>query len=315
MHTPSARTARTPLPVRIEPSAAEVDPQRYRRRRTRIERGLAWLVPALLISFWQLAAEAGWIDLRLFPSPWRIVESGRDLIESGQLQDELLLSTRRILIGFALGVTSGAIAGFLLGSSRLARAAFEPTLNALYTVPKLALLPLLLLIFGIGEQPKLILIAMTVFFFMWISVMEAVSSISEGYREAALSFRAGPWLRFSQVVFPAVLPQLFVAMRVSAGVSVLVLVGAEFVQGGNGIGYLIWNSWSLFLADRMYVGIVVVALMGVIFSMIIQAVGRFLTPWEGAGRRRRRRRRTPSYRLTTARAVVDAPTVVKGSGA
>jgi ABC-type nitrate/sulfonate/bicarbonate transport system permease component len=91
------------------------------------------------------------------------------------------------------------------------------------------------------------------------------------------------------VIVPAVLAQLFVAMRVSAGVSVLVLVGAEFVQGGDGIGYLIWNSWSLFLADRMYVGIVVVALMGVVFSMIIQAVGRFVTPWEGAGRKRRRR--------------------------
>jgi NitT/TauT family transport system permease protein/sulfonate transport system permease protein len=155
---------------------------------------------------------------------------------------------------------------------------------------------------------------MTVFFFLWSSVMEALASVSEGYREAAVSFRAGPWRRFCHVIFPAVLPQLFVAMRVSAGVSVLVLVGAEFVQGGNGLGYLIWNSWSLFLADRMYVGIVVVALMGVVFSMIIQAVGRLLTPWEAKGRRRRRRG-VAVRDLGSARSVVETPTVLEGRGA
>jgi ABC-type nitrate/sulfonate/bicarbonate transport system permease component len=189
-------------------------------------------------------------------------------------------------------VLSGGVVGFLLGSSRLARAAFEPTLNALYTVPKLALLPLLLLIFGIGEEPKIILIAMTVFFFMWISTMEAVATLSEGYGEAARSFRAGWWTRFRHVTFPAVLPQIFVAMRVSAGVAVLVLVGAEFVQGGNGIGYLIWNSWSLFLADRMYVGITVVALMGVVFSAVIAAVGRAVMPWNSQSRARKRKDRS-----------------------
>jgi sulfonate transport system permease protein len=265
--------------LRFTPTAAERDPNAYFRKRRTAEIVLAVSVPTALILLWQLAASRGWIDTRFFPAPWTIVRTAEELIRSGELQHDVLASMRRVALGFVLGVVTGTVAGLSLGMSRWLRVALEPLLDALYTVPKLALLPLLLMIFGVGDTPKVMLIGITVFFFMWIASMAAVMTVATGYREAIRSLGAGWWSEFWHVLFPASLPQIFVAMRVSAGVSVLVLVGAEFVQGNDGVGHLIWFSWSLFIARRMYVGIVVVALLGLLFAMVIQAIARRVVPW------------------------------------
>ncbi len=263
----------------IAPGAAERNPGKYVARRRLVERVLAWTVPAVLLGAWQVSAMMDMIDVRFFPAPTTIVASSIDLIESGRLQDEIWRSTKRIMIGFFLGVLSGVTAGLLLGVFRTLRAALEPTLMALYTVPKLALLPLLLLIFGLGDTPKVIVVSITVFFFMWINVMESIISTPKGYVEAMQSFDANRWTMFRYVYLPHSLPNIFVSMRLCAGIAILVMVGIEFVQGGDGIGFLIWNSWSLFIAKQMYVGIVTVALMGLVFSIIVKAIGRRVVPW------------------------------------
>jgi ABC-type nitrate/sulfonate/bicarbonate transport system permease component len=264
---------------RFEPGRPERDPARYVRRRRWLEIGLAWAVPILLITMWQVAANNRWIDVRFFPGPKAIVDASRDLISSGTLFDAMWASTKRILGGYAIGVVTGVAAGLILGVSGLIRAALEPTLMTLYVVPKIAILPLLLLIFGLGDKPKIISVAITVFFFMWIQTMEAVIATNNGYKEAMRSFDANAWQMFRYVYLPSSLPQIFVAARLCAGISVLVMVSVEFVQGDDGVGYLIWNSWSLFLATRMYVGIVAVSLMGLVFSMIVKGIGRRVLPW------------------------------------
>lgn len=263
----------------IAPGAAERDPGRYLAKRRLVEQILAWLVPAVLLAAWQVAAMADMIDVRFFPAPTTILDSSIDLIKSGRLQSEIWVSTKRIMLGFVLGVLSGVVAGLLLGVFRTLRAALEPTLMALYTVPKLALLPLLLLIFGLGDTPKVFIVAISVFFFMWINVMESIISTPKGYVEAMQSFEASRWAMFRYVYLPHALPNMFVSMRLCAGIAILVMVGIEFVQGGDGIGFLIWNSWSLFIAKQMYVGIVTVALMGLAFSIIVKAIGRRVVPW------------------------------------
>ena len=264
---------------RITPGPAERNPRRYIVRRQRLERTLAWLVPIALVGVWQIAASSDWVDVRFFPSPWSIVQASRELIDKGLLQDAVWTSTKRVLIGFAFGVVSGIVAGLLLGVSRTVRSALEPTLMALYVVPKLAVLPLLLLVFGLGEQPKIILVAVSVFFLMWIQTMESIIATPNGYREALDSFGGSRWQMFRYVYLPAALPQIFVTMRLCTGVSILVMVGVEFVHGDDGIGFLIWNSWSLFLAKRMYVGIVAVSVMGLVFAGLVKVIGRRLLPW------------------------------------
>lgn len=261
------------------PTREEVDPLRFRRRRRRIDRLLGIGLPVVLMALWQVCSDLGWFDSRFFPPPSRIWTAGVDLVDSGRLQHDLWVSSRRVLLGFALGSITGVAAAVALQASRLVRAAVEPLTYALWTVPKLALLPMLLLIFGIGETPIVILIVINCFFLVFIPTLAAMTSIPPAYREVAESFRASRWQMFRHVVFPCALPHIFVALRLTAGASILVLVAVEFVQSQEGLGYLIWNSWSLFLADRMYVGIVVVAVAGALFTMLVAAVGRRLTRW------------------------------------
>ncbi len=267
-----ARVVRTP-------GKEELDPALYRRRRRRLETTLATTVPIVLLGMWQVAATNEWIDPRFFPAPSSIWTSARGLLESGDLWEDMTVSYRRVFLGFSLGCSTGVLVGVLLGMFRLLRAALEPLVYALWTVPKLALLPLLLLIFGIGEMPIIILIAINCFFLLMIPTLAAIVGVDDAYLEAAESFEATRLELLRHVLLPAAIPQIFVALRLAAGASILVLVAAEFVQGNTGLGHLIWNSWSLFLADRMYVGIVVVAVSGALFTMFIGLVGRKIAPW------------------------------------
>jgi ABC-type nitrate/sulfonate/bicarbonate transport system permease component len=272
----------TPTVLRRRPGLAELQPARYQRRRRLIDTALAWGVPIVLIGLWELGADRGLFRVQFFPAPSAIVAEGVSLVKSGELQSNLAISLERVAIGLALGVAAGAIVGLVMGMSHLVRAALDPLLSALYTVPKLALLPVFLLIFGLGEVPIDLSIAVSVFFFMWISTMEAILAVGEGYREVASSFGATRWQMFRHVLLPATLPGMMVALQLSAGVSVLVMVGVEFVMGSDGIGNMIWLSWSLFLATKMYVGIVVVAVLGLVMIRLVRLLTRFVVPWASA---------------------------------
>jgi NitT/TauT family transport system permease protein/sulfonate transport system permease protein len=265
--------------VRREASASPEQATARRRRRRLIELALGIGAPVVLIGLWQVTAASGAMNPLFFPPPSKVWSAALTLVESGELFHHLWVSLVRVLIGCAMGVVSGVAAGVLLGTSRWVRATLEPLLSALYTVPKLAVFPLLLLIFGLSESALNVAIGMTVFFFMWVSTMTAFLAVSAGHREVAQSFNAGPWQTFRHVLLPAALPQMFVGLRLSVGVAVLMMVGVEFSQAGEGIGYLIWYSWTLFQAPKMYVGIVAVALMGLLLSTIVKWVSVLVLPW------------------------------------
>ena len=250
---------------------------------------LGLLVPALLLVAWEIGAAAGALDLRYMPRPTQIVATGAKLLASGFLADSIFATVRRLLLGSAIGISAGVVAGFALGLSAALRTLLEPLLNALYTVPKLAILPLLLLVFGVGEIPLIALVAITVFFYMWLATMQAVTTLDPTYHDAATVFGVTPLQRLRHVVLPGVLPQLFANMRIAFGVGVLVVVGAEFVNASEGLGAMVWQSWSVFLTDRMYVGITVISLLGVGGMWVVQAIGEVMTPWTPAARAHPRR--------------------------
>ena len=269
---------------RVVPSAAEIDPVAHARHTHRVNLFLGWLTPTILIAVWQVSASIGWLDTRFFPSPTTIVRTATEMVGNGSLQQDVWISSQRIILGLLLGCAVGVVAGLFMGTQRLLRALFEPVLNAVYTVPKLALLPMLLLIFGLGELPKIFLVALGTFFLMWITTLEAVVALPPEYSEAAASFSATPWQQFVHVIVPGVLTNLFVGLRLATGNAVLVLVGVEFVQSRDGIGYRIWHSWSLFAADQMYVGIVAVAVLGLLFQIVVMLLHRVLVPWSALDR-------------------------------
>ncbi|MEU9110854.1 ABC transporter permease [Streptomyces sp. NPDC048483] len=275
-------TPRAAAPDRLlvrRPGPQELRPERTQRRRRTLERSLAVAVPLALVLLWQLAASQSWIDARVYPAPSTILADGRHRALAGELWPDVRATLQRVLAGYAIGTVAGYLLGLLMGSLSLVRAALEPLLDALYVVPKLALLPVFLNMFGLGEGPQVALVAATVFFFVWISTMAAVLAVPAGHRDAGQVFGASPWQMFRHVLLPASLPAVLVGARIAAGVAVLVIVASEQIAATDGLGHLIFDSRALFQNDVMFVGIVCVAVLGVLFSELVRLAGRFLTPW------------------------------------
>lgn len=273
-------TATDPALVVRVPGQQEADPRRYRNRRRRIEVGLGILIPVLLFVGWEWGSKAGALDPRFFPAPTDLWSTAVRLFRDGTMGHEIVTSFRRVFEGYFMGIAAALILGVLIGSSHVARAALQPVIYAFWAIPKLALLPLLLLFFGLNEFPIIVLIAIECFFLVLIPTIAAVSTVPEAYREAAMSFNVNPLQMLRYVLVPGALPQMMVALRLAAGASVLVMVAAEYIDGKNGLGFFIFNSWQLFEPKQMYVGIIVVAILGTIWTLIVQAVGRYLTRWQ-----------------------------------
>lgn len=271
--------------VREPPRPREAQ-RRHERRQRGANRALAVAVPVGLLLLWEVAARQGWIDARTFPAPTTILQEAARLAESGRLQEHVGATIYRIAVGYPIGAVIGAVLGIVMGSSARLKAALEPTLNGLYVVPKITLLPIFLSILGFGEAPKIALIATTVFFFVWVGTMEAVVTIPRGYMEAAQSLELSRFAKLRHVIIPAALPNIFVALRVGMAISVLVIVAAEFVVGDTGLGYLIFNSRALFIHGWMYAGIALVAVLGVTLAAVVSGIGRLATPWMAADRER-----------------------------
>lgn len=267
------------------PTPAERDPVGHARRRAVLETTLAVLVPVGLIALWEWQP---WLADNLLVPPSDIIRHFDNAFADapgGHMWIDVRASLKRVLWGYLWGCIFGLLFGYVLGLSRLIRKALDPLLVALYMVPKLALIGVFLVILGFDDKPLIVVIAVTVFFFVYMQTVAAVRSVSGSYREAAESLGAGRWQLFRHVVLPASLPQVFVGLRISAGVAVLTVIGAEFAYppGQKGLGYRINLGRSTFDPPPMYVAIVVTSIIGVIFTWVVTLAGRALTRWARQG--------------------------------
>ena len=280
--------ATSPVTVVVEPRATDRDPEKYSRRLSRQNMILAIMTPIVLLALWELSARLGFVDTRFFPAPSSIGRTGLELLRNGMLLESLAVTLRTLLIGLVAGNLIGTVMGIMMGLVRPLRAALDPLLSGLYTVPKLAILPLLLLLLGLGETPRIIVVAIGSFFIAWITMIEATLGIAHGYLETAESLNLSRAQRLRLVIFPAVLPDYFVGLRIAVGNAVLLIVGVEFVLGGSGIGSLIWNSWQIFATERMYAGIVCVGLLGYVLTKVVKIIAKAAVPWSPKSTSRRR---------------------------
>lgn len=274
--------------VVVEPRESDKNPNIESRRIQRQNRILAAATPIFLVLLWETVARFALIDTRFFPAPSSIAKTGWELIQNGMLLESLAVTLRTLMIGLIIGNVLGTVIGILMGLIRILRAALDPLLSGLYTIPKLAILPLLLLMFGLGEQPRIIVVAIGSFFIAWITAIEATLGIPHGYLETAESLNLTRWQRLRMVILPAVLPEYFVGLRITVGNAVLLIVGVEFVMGGAGIGSMIWNSWQIFATERMYAGIICVALLGYVLTKIVKLLATWALPWSPKVTSRRR---------------------------
>jgi NitT/TauT family transport system permease protein len=235
--------------------------------------------PLFLLLLWEGLVRVNWLDARFFPPPSTVFVVMGGMISSGELWQHLQISLWRVLAGFVVGALPAVILGLLMGWFRPLYAFFDPLIAALYPVPKIALLPLFLIWFGLGEITKIVTVAVAVFFVVLITTVNGARLVEPVLIEAAQSYGARGWRLFSKVILPATLPAIFTGLRLGLGIALLVIVGAEFVASNKGIGYLIWISWSTLAVTKMYVGLVIIALLGLLSTSGLERLRRWLMPW------------------------------------
>ncbi len=243
------------------------------------ERIVSILSPVVLLAVWQVLSFFGVIDRRFMPSPFSIGETAYEMILSGELAMHLEASLIRIGSGFVIGSAIGIILGMLMGLSRWLRAAIDPIVAAIYPIPKISLLPLVMIYLGLGEASKIFIIAFAVVFIVLLNTMAGVLSLDRIYFDVAQNYRARPWKLFTRVVIPGALPFIFVGLRLAIGVALILIVASEFVASRSGIGYLIWTSFEVMRIENMFVGIIIITLLGIVTTFLLKEAERRLLPW------------------------------------
>jgi ABC-type nitrate/sulfonate/bicarbonate transport system permease component len=249
-------------------------------RRRRREQAVNLLMPILLLGAWEAVARLELIDPRFFSAPSQVVGALGDLQASGDLWLHAGASLRRVLIGFLAGGVAGVLMGMAVGLSWLVRSALRPLVAATYPVPKVALLPVLLLVFGLGDTAIVVLVGIAVFYQVLINTAAGVANIPTIYFDVAKTFEAGRWRYLRTVALPGALPVIFAAVRLAWGMALIVVVAAEFTSANEGLGQLIIRSWQVFSVERMFAGLVVTGVIGWVSFLLIDWAERLLIPWK-----------------------------------
>jgi NitT/TauT family transport system permease protein len=202
------------------------------------------------------------------------------LIESGELAVNTGVTLMRVLAGYVIGAVPAIVVGLLMAMFRPVRIFFDPLIAALFPIPKIALMPLLLLALGFGDASKIALVAIAVFFPVTVNTYVGAANIEKIYWDVAKNYGASQTVLFTRVVFFGALPMIFAGLRIALAVSFIVLVAAEFVATKSGLGYMIWNSWELLQVDIMFVGIVTIGVLGLLSSALFQELERKVIPWK-----------------------------------
>jgi len=292
--------------------AADAFGRRLTLRRLRgYHRALAFLFPLLALASWELLARSEILNPRWFPPPttiaralwdltvnvdgfsglsllgrpWllprRVLDSGWAGVRATFAESHLWSTLARVLFGFALGSVPGVVVGMAMGLNKTVRAMLDATMSAVYVVPKIAIFPLLMLVFAdpFGEGPKVSVVGISAFFLVALSTMAGVQGLEPVLLDAGKNFGAGRWQMFRHVVLPGAMPIIFNGLRLALGTSLIVIVAVEFVRSRTGVGYLVYYHWQVLSIPKMYASLLVIMGLGVALTAILQAVERRVMPW------------------------------------
>jgi NitT/TauT family transport system permease protein len=238
-----------------------------------------WIALALAIALWQLAGSLALVNSIFLPTPLAIVRALAQLALSGVLWQHLAYSIMRIGTGWLLGTVAGIAVGFAIGLSTLARAVGITFVSALFPIPKIALLPLLILWLGIGEEPKIATIALGVFFSTAISVYSGVDAVPRNLIRMAQSFNVPFSSIIRRVIWPGALPSILAGFRISASVALMLVVSAEMIGAESGIGAFVLQAGNLMQTDQLLAGVVILSLFGLAVGWLINALETRLLHW------------------------------------
>jgi NitT/TauT family transport system permease protein len=240
---------------------------------------LSTVSPVTFLALWEGASRLGWLNPLFFPAPTIIVSAMGQMIGSGELWRHLGISLQRVGYGFVLGAMPAVVLGLAAGWSGKIRIIVEPLVSATLPIPKLVILPIIMLIFGIGEASKIVIVAVGAFYPALINSAAGVMGIRPVYFEVARNFGATRWQKFWRLIVPGSLPMVFVGLRLAFGMALLMVVASEFVSARTGIGALIWLSWETLRTEKLYAGISAWAIVGIVSSAVLMSLQRVLIRW------------------------------------
>ncbi len=241
-----------------------------------------WIVPGLLVVVWQIAATAGALPETVLPRPTAVLAAGWQLTLSGELPKHVAVSFLRASAGLAVGGGIGFALGLANGLWRASERLTDSTLQMVRNIPHLALIPLVILWFGIGEGAKLFLVALGVFFPIYINTLHGIRGVDPQLIEMGRAYAMTPAALFRRVILPGALPSIFVGLRFGLGVMWLTLIVAETIAAQSGIGYMAMQAREFMQTDVVVLAILVYALLGKLADVVARALERLCLQWHPA---------------------------------
>lgn len=242
---------------------------------------LGIISPVGLLLLWEICARLHLIDTRFFPAPSAILSFGYTMLVSGELLGHTAITLQRMFWGALIGGIPALVLGVIMGLSRPIRALIDPLVAATYPIPKSAILPLALLIFGLGEGSKIFMVAIGVFFPVLINSAAGVLEINKIYLDVGHNFKASRSQIFRTIALPGALPMIMTGFKLGIGIGLIMVTMAEMLGGADsGLGFMIWNAWQIFSVEQMYVGLFVIALIGFFLTLLLDELEASLIPWK-----------------------------------
>jgi 1,4-dihydroxy-2-naphthoate octaprenyltransferase len=242
-------------------------------------RWLSWLSPLLLLLLWEGAVQLGVLNRIFVPPPSEVVVALVDGLIDGSLVADVVVSSERIALGFLLGAIPATLLGIWSGLNRTVYYLVRPLATMLYPVPKIALLPLVIVVLGIGEISKIATVAISVFLMVVIHTIGGVMQVDRRFFEVGRLYGANQWTLFRTVALPASLPAIIEGWKLAMGFALTLIVGVEFVGASNGIGYRIWQSYELYAIADMFAAVCLIAALGWVLTVGLDELERLLVPW------------------------------------
>ena len=245
----------------------------------RLSKAKGLIVPTLILVLWEVSVHLEWMPSTLLAPPEKVVTAFWELAKTGDLWENLGISSYRVFKGFLLGSSLGFVFGILLGLSRQSEELLGPTLHGIRQVPLLGWMPLIILWFGIGEFSKVVFIAIGAFFPVLINTSIGIRGVSREYLEVGKVYKLSKLRLLGLIIIPAALPSIVSGIRLSIGLSWLLVVGAELIAANSGLGQMMSNAREMFQIDVLMVGILVIGLVGLIIDFTIRRIEGHLVGW------------------------------------
>jgi sulfonate transport system permease protein len=268
----------------LDKPATAVSRNRPSRIRLAVSKLAPWIVPVTLVIVWQLAAQAGWLSSRILPEPLAVAKAFWTLSASGELWAHMQKSLWRAICSFVIGGGAGLLLGLLTGSFKSAETLLDTSIQMIRNIPALALIPLVILWFGIEESSKIFLVSIGVFFPVYLNTFHGIRSVDKGLIEMAKSYGLSGWALYRDVILPGALPSILVGVRFSLGLVWVLLIVAETISAQSGIGYMTMNAREFLQTDVVLLGILLYAFLGKLADVLSRGLERYWLRWNPAYR-------------------------------